>query len=139
MSKASSLLTPVLAKRRGKNPDKKSWHNLHGSSSSLALYQAAQSAQTPILLVTSNTPEAIKREQELLSLAKNTPQNALSICLFPDWETLPYDNFSPHQDIISQRLATLYQLSRMETGIIIVPVTTLVQKLAPQQYPPFSW
>ena len=134
MSKASSLLTPVLAKRRGKNPDKKSWHNLHGSSSSLALYQAAQSAQTPILLVTSNTPEAIKREQELLSLAKNTPQNALSICLFPDWETLPYDNFSPHQDIISQRLATLYQLSRMETGIIIVPVTTLVQKLAPQQY-----
>lgn len=134
MSKASSLLTPVLAKRRGKNPDKKSWHNLHGSSSSLALYQAAQSAQTPILLITNNTPEAIKKEQELLSLANHDPQNKASICLFPDWETLPYDNFSPHQDIISQRLATLYKLSRMETGIIIVPVTTLVQKLAPKHY-----
>ncbi len=134
MSKVSSLLTPVLAKRRGKNPDKKSWHNLHGSSSSFALYQAAQTAQTPILLITSNTPEALKIEQELLSLAKSDKSNKASICLFPDWETLPYDNFSPHQDIISQRLATLYQLSRMETGIIIVPVTTLVQKLAPKQY-----
>ena len=138
MSKASSLLTPILAKRRGKNPDKKSWHNLHGSSSSFALYQAAKTAETPILVITSNTPEALKIEQELMSLAKSASQNhdenKASICLFPDWETLPYDNFSPHQDIISQRLATLYQLSRMESGIIIVPVTTLVQKLAPKQY-----
>ncbi|KGJ89876.1 transcription-repair coupling factor [Colwellia psychrerythraea] len=134
MSKATNLLTPVLAKRRGKNPDKKSWHNLHGSSSSFALYQAAKTALTPILLITSNTPQALKIEQELLSLAKNDKLNKVSICLFPDWETLPYDNFSPHQDIISQRLSTLYQLSRMESGIIIVPVTTLVQKLAPKQY-----
>lgn len=134
MNKASSLLTPVLAKRRGKNPDKKSWHNLPGSSRSFALYQAAKTAKTPILLITNNTPEALKFEHELRSLAKNDQQNKASICLFPDWETLPYDNFSPHQDIISQRLATLYQLSRMETGIIIVPVTTLVQKLAPKQY-----
>ncbi|PKG81720.1 transcription-repair coupling factor [Colwellia sp. 75C3] len=138
MSKASSLLTPVLAKRRGKNPDKKSWHNLHGSSSSFALYQAAQTAKTPILLITHNTPQALKIEQELLSLAKSdnltNSEHKVSICLFPDWETLPYDNFSPHQDIISQRLSTLYQLSRMESGIIIVPVTTLVQKLAPKQY-----
>ena len=120
MSKASSLLTPVLTNRRGKNPDKKSWHNLHGSSSSFALYQAAKTAKTPILLITHNTPQALKVEQELLSLAKSEllsdSQNQVSICLFPDWETLPYDNFSPHQDIISQRLATLYQLSRMESG-----------------------
>ncbi|MEW6992686.1 transcription-repair coupling factor [Colwelliaceae bacterium MEBiC 14330] len=134
MSKASSLLMPVLAKRRGKNPDKKSWHNLPGSSSSLALFNAAKVATTPILLVTSNTPEALRTEQELRSLAKNDSNNQTSICLFPDWETLPYDNFSPHQDIISQRLATLYQLSRMEKGIIIVPVTTLLQKLTPKHY-----
>jgi len=138
MSKASSLLTPVLAKRRGKNPDKKSWHNLHGSSSTFALYQAAKEAKMPILVITHNTPQALKIEQELLSLAKSEilsdSPNQVSICMFPDWETLPYDNFSPHQDIISQRLATLYQLSRMESGIIIVPVTTLVQKLAPKQY-----
>ncbi|MEI6894288.1 MAG: transcription-repair coupling factor [Colwellia sp.] len=134
MSKVSSLLAPVLAKRRGKNPDKKSWHNLHGSSSSVALYQAIKTAETPILLVTHNTPQALKIEQELLSLAKHDNDKTAEICLFPDWETLPYDNFSPHQDIISQRLATLYQLSRMTTGIIIVPVTTLVQQLAPKKY-----
>ena len=134
MSKASSLLTPVLAKSRGKNPDKKTWHNLHGSSSSFALYQAAKTAQTPILFITHNTPQALKVEQELISLAKSDHLDTVSICLFPDWETLPYDNFSPHQDIISQRLATLYQLSRMTSGIIIVPVSTLVQKLAPKHY-----
>ena len=61
-------------------------------------------------------------------------QTQLPICLFPDWETLPYDTFSPHQDIISQRLATLYQLSRMDKGIVIVPVSTLMQRLAPKQY-----
>ena len=97
MSKASSLLTPILAKRRGKNPDKKSWHNLHGSSSSFALYQAAKTAETPILVITSNTPEALKIEQELLSLAKGASQthdeNKASICLFPDWETLPMITF----------------------------------------------
>ncbi len=141
MSKSSKLLTPILAKRRSKNPDKKSWHNLYGSASSVALYQGAKAADIPILLITHDTPSALRIEQELLSLVKsekdiiNDETNpAIDICLFPDWETLPYDTFSPHQDIISQRLVTLYQLSRMERGIVIVPVTTLVQRLAPKKY-----
>ncbi len=136
MSK-TSLFTPILAKRKAKNVDKKSWHNLYGSSASLALYQGAKLADAPILLVTHDTPSALRLEQELHSLhsnSQNNNKNALDICLFPDWETLPYDTFSPHQDIISQRLATLYQLSRMKKGIVIVPVTTLVQRLAPKQY-----
>jgi len=141
MSKSSKLLTPLLAKRRGKSPDRKSWHKLYGSASSVALYEGAKTADALVLLITHDTPSALRIEQELLSLAKaekasieeNNTQE-IDICLFPDWETLPYDNFSPHQDIISQRLATLYQLSRMEKGIVIVPVTTLVQKLAPKQY-----
>jgi len=131
MSKNTSLFSPVLAKRRGKNADKKNWTNLHGSSASLAIYHGANNAQTPVLLLTHDTPSAIRLEQELLSL--NT-DNQLSICLFPDWETLPYDTFSPHQDIISQRLATLYQLSRLDKGIVIVPITTLLQRLAPKKY-----
>ncbi len=131
MSKPHYLLTPVLTKSSGKTSDKKSWFNLPGSSATLAIYQAARQAQRPILLITHDTPSALRLEQELLSLRHN---NTLSICLFPDWETLPYDSFSPHQDIISQRLATLYQLSRMQQGIVIVPVTTLLQRLAPKQY-----
>jgi len=131
MSKNTSLFNPVLAKRKGKNADKKTWTNLQGSSASLAIYHGACNAESPVLLLTHDTPSAIKIEQELKSL--NT-DNALSICLFPDWETLPYDTFSPHQDIISQRLATLYQLSRMEKGIVIVPVCTLLQRIAPKKY-----
>jgi transcription-repair coupling factor (superfamily II helicase) len=131
MSKLHHLYSPVLTSRRGKSADKKSWHNLLGSSSTIAIYQAAKQAEKPILLITHDTPSAIRLEQELFSINRD---NDLSICLFPDWETLPYDTFSPHQDIISQRLATLYQLSRMKKGIVIVPVSTLIQKLAPKQY-----
>ena len=131
MSKNVNLFNPVLAKSRGKNADKKIWQNLPGSSASLAIYHGALSAEQPILLLTHDTPSAIRLEQELASLNQ---QQQLPICLFPDWETLPYDTFSPHQDIISQRLATLYQLSRMVKGIVIVPVTTLMQRLAPKQY-----
>jgi transcription-repair coupling factor (superfamily II helicase) len=131
MSKQHHLLSPVVASGRGKNADKKVWQNLVGSSATFAIYKAAKDANRPILLVVHDTPSALRIEQELLSL---TTSDELSICLFPDWETLPYDIFSPHQDIISQRLATLYQLSKMDKGIVIVPVSTLVQRLAPKQY-----
>ncbi len=131
MSQSPSILSPIVAKRRGKLADKKIWSNLPGSSSALAIMQAAKLAQAPILLITHDTPTALRLEQELISL--NT-DNALALCLFPDWETLPYDTFSPHQDIISQRLATLHKLSRIEKGIVIVPISTLVQRLAPKQY-----
>jgi len=132
MSKTSCLLTPILAKNKTTTVDKKTWHNLQGSSASIALYQGALSSDAPIVLITHDTPSALKLAQELHSLCQD--ENELAICLFPDWETLPYDTFSPHQDIISQRLATLYQLSRMQKGIVIVPVTTLAQRLAPKQY-----
>lgn len=106
------------------------WSNLCGGSTSVAIYQAAKQSKEPILLITHDTPSAIKLEQELI---KFTSHN-LDVHLFPDWETLPYDSFSPHQDIISQRLLTLYQLSRMESGIIIVPISTLLHRLAPKSY-----
>ena len=131
MSKTANLFEPVLTKRRGKIADKKHWTNLLGSSDTLAIFHGALNADAPLLLLTHDTQSALRFEQELQSL--NTKQQ-LSICLFPDWETLPYDSFSPHQDIISQRLATLYQLSSMDSGIIIVPISTLLQRLAPTQY-----
>ncbi|NQY64232.1 MAG: transcription-repair coupling factor [Alteromonadaceae bacterium] len=139
MSKTASILNPTLAKSTSKHADKKIWTDLVGSSSSLAIYHAAKNADEQILLITHDTPSALRLEQELKSLnnsanKKSSDENELSICLFPDWETLPYDTFSPHQDIISQRLATLYQLSRLNNGIVIVPITTLLQRLAPKKY-----
>ena len=57
----------------------------------------------------------------------------LDVLHFPDWETLPYDLFAPHPDIVSQRIATLYRLPSVERGVLVVPVATLMQRLAPTQ------
>ena len=54
--------------------------------------------------------------------------------LFPDWETLPYDNFSPHQDLISERLATLWRISQGQADVIMVPATTALYRLAPPAF-----
>ncbi len=53
---------------------------------------------------------------------------------FPDWETLPYDIFSPHQDIVSQRIAALYQLPELSHGVLVVPITTALHRLAPKRF-----
>ncbi|MBS0344437.1 MAG: transcription-repair coupling factor, partial [Proteobacteria bacterium] len=55
----------------------------------------------------------------------------LRCALFPDWETLPYDSFSPHQDLISERLATLWRISQREADVVLVPATTALYRLAP--------
>ncbi len=54
--------------------------------------------------------------------------------LLPDWETLPYDSFSPHQDLVSERLATLYQISHEACDVIVVPVTTALYRLPPVEF-----
>ena len=127
----SSIFTPVLPEKAG---DHKYWANLRGSSSALAISQAAQACQQRILLVTADTPTALKLAKEIRFFANNGKGNPIKASVFPDWETLPYDSFSPHPDIISQRLETLYQLTRPEPGIFIVPVNTLLQKMAPVDY-----
>jgi len=132
MSQAISLFEPILSSLQTTQADKKTWCNLYGSSASVAIYHAALKNSAPILLITQDTPSALRLEHELSSLANS--EQACDICLFPDWETLPYDSFSPHQDIISQRLSTLYKLSRMQQGIVIVPINTLLQRLAPKQF-----
>ncbi|MDM0044288.1 transcription-repair coupling factor [Variovorax dokdonensis] len=58
----------------------------------------------------------------------------LRCALFPDWETLPYDSFSPHQDLISERLATLWRISQREADLVVVPATTALYRLAPPAF-----
>ena len=53
---------------------------------------------------------------------------------FPDWETLPYDTFSPHQDLISERLATLWEISKGSADAVLVPATTAMYRLPPQSF-----
>ena len=122
-----SPLTPVVPVHAG---DRHRWARLYGSSLGLVIAQAADRHLGPVVVTTPDTPAAHRLEEELrFYLAGQLP-----ILHFPDWETLPYDLFSPHQDIISERLATLYQLPSLRRGILIVPVNTLMVRLAPRQY-----
>jgi transcription-repair coupling factor (superfamily II helicase) len=58
----------------------------------------------------------------------------LRVAIFPDWETLPYDTFSPHQDLISERLATLWQVRSGEVDVVLLPATTALTRLAPPSF-----
>ncbi|MDE2565396.1 MAG: transcription-repair coupling factor, partial [Burkholderiales bacterium] len=58
----------------------------------------------------------------------------LRVAVFPDWETLPYDSFSPHQDLISERLATLWRMRQGEVDVVLLPATTALTRLAPPSF-----
>lgn len=106
------------------------WGQLNGAASALAIASAAQQSQQLITIITPDMLTATRLQHELHFFAdKNIP-----ILTFPDWETLPYDSFSPHQDIISQRLLTLYQLPNLQKGILILPISTLITRIAPRGY-----
>ena len=108
------------------------WRDLHGSGLGLAASQAAHRHKGPVLILTADTLEANRLEYELRFFTGG--DETLPVLNFPDWETLPYDSFSPHQDIVSQRLATLYQLPSLNRGVLVVPISTLMNRLPPRRY-----
>ncbi|HVZ43148.1 MAG TPA: transcription-repair coupling factor [Ramlibacter sp.] len=80
-------------------------------------------------IVTADATDAQRLVDELCFFAPE-----LRAALFPDWETLPYDQFSPHQDLISERLATLWRIVQREADVIVVPATTALYRLAPPAF-----
>ncbi|WP_028468767.1 transcription-repair coupling factor [Neptunomonas japonica] len=103
----------------------------HQSAAGLLIAQAALKHQQLTLVITRNSDTASLLENEIhfYSAAQN-----LEILPFPDWETLPYDTFSPHQDITSTRVSTLKQLSQLKHGVVIVPISTLMHRIAPSTF-----
>ncbi|ESQ97501.1 transcription-repair coupling factor [Stutzerimonas chloritidismutans AW-1] len=108
---------------------KQHWGNLPGAALSLAIAEASSNAKRFTLLLTADSQSAERLQEELAFFA---PQ--LAVLHFPDWETLPYDIFSPHQDIVSQRIAALYQLPELSHGVLVVPITTALHRLAPKRF-----
>jgi len=121
----SVLRLPTLPAAAGKQH----WGNLQGATLSLAIAEAASAARNFTLLLTADSQSAERLEQELAFFAPSLP-----VLQFPDWETLPYDLFSPHQDIISQRIASLYRLPELSHGVLVVPITTALHRLAPTSF-----
>lgn len=111
--------------------DQLHWGNLQGAALPLAISQLLRQHSGTYLLLVPDTPTALRLEQELAVFLSPTDCPLLTL---PDWETLPYDVFSPHQDIVSQRLKTLYQLARLDRGVVIVPVSTLLLRICHRDY-----
>ncbi|MBS1218173.1 MAG: mfd, partial [Proteobacteria bacterium] len=101
---------------------------LHGSSDAPLLAKLAARAR-PLLVLTESAWQAQRLLQEIPFFA---PQ--LRVHLLPDWETLPWDHFSPHHDLVSERLATLCQIARGDFDIALVPVTTALYRMAPVDF-----
>ncbi len=103
-----------------------------GSADALLLARFAQmrAAQASMTVVVCAEPaDAQRLEGELPFFAPE-----LRVAVFPDWETLPYDNFSPHQDLISERLATLWRISQGDVDVVLLPASTALVRLAPPSF-----
>ncbi len=108
------------------------WSRLYGSSLALQCVEASKRHTSgPLVIVVEDISHADSLTREI-EFYKNDRQ---TIYHLPDWETLPYDVFSPHADIISERLTTLHKLERINAGdILIIPVNSLLQRLPPRSY-----
>jgi len=99
-----------------------------GSSDALWIARLAASAK-PVFVITQSAQDAERLRDEISWL-----DPALAVHRLPDWETLPYDQFSPHPDLVSERLATLHQFSQGACDVGLIPVATALQRLAPRSY-----
>ncbi|MBS1142726.1 MAG: mfd [Proteobacteria bacterium] len=103
---------------------------LAGSSDALALAETAAAHPGKLLaVVTASAADAQRLLEEIPWFAPN-----LRVRLLPDWETLPYDHFSPHQDLVSERLATLWAVTQGELDVLLVPASTAVYRLPPPAF-----
>ena len=103
------------------------WAGLHGCAKAWAIAQAAEAARSALLVITTDTLSADRLENELRFFLG--PGSSIPVVGFPDWETLPYDRFSPYQDIISDRLASLARLPELGKGVLVVSARTLLHRL----------
>src|SRR5689334_2564220 len=99
-----------------------------GSADALALAREAR-AGGPLVIVTASAHDAERLREEMAWF-----DPSLAVHRLPDWEILPYDQFSPHPDLVSERLATLWQFATGNFRVGIVPVTTALQRLPPRAY-----
>ncbi|MFN4237786.1 MAG: transcription-repair coupling factor [Vogesella sp.] len=99
-----------------------------GSADSALIADLPESCQ-PLLILTASAQDAQRLKAELPFFRPDW-----RIALLPDWETLPYDHFSPHGDLVSERLATLWQIRNGECDVVIAPITTALTRLSPVSF-----
>ncbi len=108
------------------------WGNLHGASDSLAVSQLAGGPdQGSILVITPDSQNARRLHREILFFKGNSN---FTCHYLPDWETLPYDHFSPYPDLVSERLLVLSHLLKAEKTIVIAALPTLMHRFLPRDF-----
>jgi len=109
---------------------------LHGAGEAYVLAQAAHTLKTEgrmLTIVVADAPDAQRLLTEIHWFGQSGEQ-ALRCHMLPDWETLPYDAFSPHQDLVSERLATLHEIQNKQCDVLIVPATTALVRMGPPSF-----
>lgn len=101
---------------------------LTGAASAVECAAIVDRYPGPVLLIATDMQSALRLHDEIRQFTRHP------VLTLPDWETLPYDSFSPHQEIISDRIATLYRLPTLARGVIILPVNTLMQRVCPHAF-----
>jgi transcription-repair coupling factor (superfamily II helicase) len=107
------------------------WRRPPGAALALLLAETARRHEGPLLLIAPGMQDAYRLEAELGFFLD---QAEVPVMVFPDTETLPYDLFSPHQDLVAQRLATLDRLPELKRGVVIVSAPSLLMRLPPTNY-----
>ena len=105
------------------------WGSLYGSSEALSLIEFSKTQKKVVLYIANDISHSIEIHKAL-----DFYKSPLKILSFPNWEILAFDHFSPHPDIISERLKTLSQLEKLEQGIVITSLESLTQRLCPKNY-----
>ncbi len=118
-------ISNIIPKKSG---EVKQVGQLVGSSLSQFCAQTIEAHDGLVVIVTDDMQQTTRLHEELKQFSR------FPTIFFPDWETLPYDSFSPHQDIVSERLSCLYHLGHLTKGALILPINTLMQKVCPQNY-----
>jgi transcription-repair coupling factor (superfamily II helicase) len=131
MNKLVSLYQPPIPTQKTAS---RVWGQLWGAASGFALANAITQAKKPFIIITTDMVSAQRLQAELRFFLNTSADTAKTIMIFPDWETLPYDHFSPHEDIISLRLQTLSRLPHLASGALLVPATTLMYPLMPRAH-----
>ena len=111
--------------------ERQRWDGLHGCSRGLAIAAAINAHDGPVIAITADTTNAQVLEEEVRFFLG---QHSVPIKQFPDWETLPYDTFSPHQTIVSERLAALSGLFTPDSSLLVSPISTLMSRLSPPSF-----
>ncbi len=108
--------------------------SLHGSADAYALSQTAAALKAQQRMLTVFVADATDAQRLQTEISWFGAEHGLRCHVLPDWETLPYDAFSPHQDLVSERLATLYEVGHGLSDVLIVPVTTALLRMAPPSF-----